>query len=187
MRTFRKPIVKMAQAPKVAAELRWRQPAAEWATFRSNRSVRSTNMTIWVLAADAARARIFSAEAAQGGLKEVADLVHPQSRIHARDAASDEPGTTFDRVGQGQHSMGKEVEPKDEEAIRFAKELATRLDDGRTAGQFNKLYVVAAPRFLGELRDALSEPTRKLVAAEIDKNLVAHKTEEIRAQLPTRL
>ncbi len=144
-------------------------------------------MTIWVLAADAARARIFSAESSHGGLKEVADLVHPQSRVHARDAASDEPGTTFDRVGQGQHAMGNEVDPKNEEAIRFAKEVATKLDAGRTARQFEKLYVVASPKFLGALRAALSEPTRKLVAAEIDKNLVAHGIEEIRAQLPTHL
>lgn len=144
-------------------------------------------MTIWVLAADAARARIFSAETPHGGLKEVADLVHPQSRVHARDAASDEPGTTFDRVGQGQHSMGKQIDPKNEEAIRFAKELATTLDNGRTSGKFSKLYVVASPRILGELRAALSEPTRKLVVAEVDKNLVAHKIEEIRAQLPARL
>ncbi|KPK55490.1 MAG: hypothetical protein AMS22_04110 [Thiotrichales bacterium SG8_50] len=144
-------------------------------------------MTIWVVAADAARARIFSADTPQGGLREVTDLVHPESRAHARDAASDEPGTTFDRMGQGQHSMGKKVEPKDEEALRFAKELATMLDSARTAGQYDRLYVVASPRFLGVLRDALGESTRKLVAADIDKNLVAHKVEEIRAHLPARL
>lgn len=144
-------------------------------------------MTIWVLAADSGRARFFAADTAQGALKEVDDLVHPQSRQHERDMASDEPGTTFDSMGQGQHSMGSVVDPKDQEAIRFAKEVSMRLDSARAAGDFDKLYVVAAPRFLGMLRDSLSAPTRKLVAAEIDKNLAAHKTDEIRAHLPARL
>ena len=144
-------------------------------------------MTIWVLAADSARARFFAADTAQGPLKEVADLVHPEARMHERDMASDGPGSAYDSVGQGRHSVGNAVEPKEEEAIRFAKEVCTRLDSARVAGDFDKLYVVAAPRFLGMLRDGLSEPTRKLVAAEIDKNLAAHKPDEIRSHLPARL
>ena len=64
--------------------------------------------------------RIFSAEGNGSPLQEVVDLVHPEGRWHERDFASDEPGTGFDRVGQGQHAMGQQVSPKREEAQRFA-------------------------------------------------------------------
>lgn len=144
-------------------------------------------MSIWILAADSSRARIFAAEGAKSSLREVVDLVHPQGRWHERDFASDEPGTSFDRAGQGQHSMGQQVEPKKEEAVRFANEVCSRLDVGRQSGEFAKLYVIAAPGFLGLLRAAMNDATRKLVAAELDKNLATHRVEDIRAHLPERL
>ena len=144
-------------------------------------------MNIWILAADSSRARIFAADGAKAPLQEVVDLVHPEGRWHDRDFASDEPGTSFDRAGQGQHAMGQRVEPKKEEALRFANEVCTRLDAGRQAGDFDKLYVIAAPSFLGLLRGAMNGATRKLVAAEFDKNVATHRVEEIRAHLPERL
>lgn len=148
---------------------------------------KGTAMSIWILAADSGRARIFSTDTATGPLKEVQDLVHPEARVHPKDTASDEPGSTYDRVGQGRHPMGKAVDPKEQEAIRFAKEVCQRLDGARNAGEFDKLYVVAAPAFLGVLREAMSEPTRRLVAGEVSKNLAAHRPEEIRSHLPERL
>lgn len=144
-------------------------------------------MSIWILAADSSRARIFAADGAKSPLQEVVDLVHPEGRWHDRDFASDEPGTSFDRAGQGQHSMGQRVEPKKEEALRFANEVCSRLDAGRQSGDFDKLYVIAAPSFLGLLRGAMSGATRRLVAAEFDKNVATHRVEEIRAYLPDRL
>jgi protein required for attachment to host cells len=144
-------------------------------------------MNVWILAADSSRARIFSAEGNGSPLQEVVDLVHPEGRWHERDFASDEPGTGFDRVGQGQHAMGQRVSPKREEAQRFANEVCSRLDAGRQAGDFDRLYVIAAPSFLGMLRGSMTEPTRRLIAAEVDKNVATQRAEDIRAQLPERL
>ncbi len=144
-------------------------------------------MTTWVVVADASRARIFSAEGASGPLTEIEDMVHPESRLHEREMASDEPGTTFDRGGQGQHGMGNAVDPKQQEATRFAKEVCEELDSARQAGKYDRLYVIAAPAFLGVIRDTMHDATKKLVAAEVDKNLAAHEVAEIRAHLPEHL
>lgn len=150
-------------------------------------SKKGTAMSIWIVAADSSRARFFSTDSPTGPLKEVQDLVHPEARIRPRDMASDEPGAVYDRMGQGRHPMGQAVDPKEQEAIRFAKEVCRRLDGARSAGEFDKLYVVAAPAFLGVLREAMSEPTRRLVAGEISKNVAVHRPEEIRGHLPRRL
>ena len=61
------------------------------------------------------------------------------------------------------------------------------LESARTAGEFNKLYVVAAPTFLGLLRKHQSSALRQLVAGEVDKNLSTKDPAAIRKQLPDYL
>ena len=142
---------------------------------------------IWILAADRARARIFTVESSRGPLLETEDLVHPEARLRAQGLTSDAPGRTYDGGRQGGHSVGHEDDPERVEAQRFAKEVCDALASARKAGRFEKLYVVAAPTFLGLLRECLDSATRRLVAKELDKNLAAHAPEEIRAHLPERL
>ncbi len=141
----------------------------------------------WILTADRARARIFTAESSRGPLIEMEDLVHPEARLRAQGLTSDAPGRTYDGGRQGGHTVGHEDDPGRIEAERFAKEVCEALSLARKAGRFEKLYVVAAPTFLGLLRECLDPATRRLVAGELDKNLAAHAAAEIRAHLPERL
>lgn len=141
----------------------------------------------WVLVADSARAKIFRAQSPVGPLVEVEDWVHPESRLHELDINADKPGRTHDSAGQGRHAMENEVSPKAQDAREFARQLAERLDKARTDGLFDHLLLVAAPAFLGLLREALSKPTRDRVTAEVDKDLVMHDPADIRAHLPYRI
>jgi len=141
-------------------------------------------MTTCVLVADASRARIFEAPLPKDGLTVIEELVHPASKQHTQDMASDEPGVTQDRVGQGIHSMGQEIDIKKQEAIRFAKEVADRLCELQLKKDYAKLYVIAAPAFLGLLRNKYSSTTRKIIVDEISKNLATFTIDEIRAHLP---
>ena len=141
-------------------------------------------MTTWVVVADTVRARIFAEEAPRGPLIEIEALTHPEARLHEQQLTSDLPGRSFDSAGQGRHAMGHTFEPKHQEAVRFAKEVSDRLTSARRAGRVQKLYIVAAPAFLGMLRDALDEATQRVVAGEINKNLVTHDVAEIRDHLP---
>jgi protein required for attachment to host cells len=152
---------------------------------RTNR--RASVSKLCVLVADSAVARIFTARGPDGPLNEVESLSHTASRLHERDLASDRPGRTFDSVGGGRHAKELEVSPKEEEAVRFAEQLAERMHAGRTAGEFDRLMVVAAPRFLGLLREKLDPATRALVGFELDKDLTRHIPEEIRSHLPGKL
>ena len=58
-------------------------------------------MSIWVVTADASRARFFEAQAGGGPLQELQDLVHPGSRLHEHDLVSDSPG-----AGRGRSQGG---------------------------------------------------------------------------------
>ena len=137
--------------------------------------------------ADTSRARIFTAEGANSSINEIQTLAHPQARLHEGDLVSDKAGRDRNPGSSGHHNMGQESEAKHEEAVKFAAQVCDELETGRVKGRFNKLYVIAAPGFLGVLRKHQSSSLQKLVAAEISKNLATHDLSQIRNSLPERL
>ncbi|ATX79930.1 hypothetical protein Ga0123461_1516 [Mariprofundus aestuarium] len=141
----------------------------------------------WVVVADSSKARILMAEKPGMGLSEIDSLEHPEGRLHEQELTSDLPGKAFDSGGEGRHAMGASVDPKKHEAIKFSKRVVDYLEAGRNAGSFTKLYLIASPAFLGQLREHLSSPLQHIVQGSIDKNLVAQDEKAIRALLPEYL
>ena len=138
----------------------------------------------WVLAADSSHAKILQADNRATPLVLVEELEHPQARLKNSDLYSDEPGRSFDSGGQGRHAMEPEVDAKSEEARRFARELCEKLRQAALEGRFEKLYVLAAPAFLGILRECQDDNLKSRVAGEIPKDVARQSPEEIRAKLP---
>ena len=142
----------------------------------------------WVVVADSSRARIFKAETPLGPLHELETLAHPEGRLHTQDLTSDLPGRAFDTTGEGgRHAMEQQVDPKEREALKFARQISEYLEAAQDESKFHKLVIVAAPRFLGHLRQCLSTRLNGLIAHEIDKNLTQQTAEDIRRHLPERL
>ncbi|MGD9387224.1 MAG: host attachment protein [Gammaproteobacteria bacterium] len=142
---------------------------------------------VWVVVASSTRCRIFTQSRHNAPLEELEDLVHPEGRLHDRDLASDKPGRAYDSSGSGRHGMGQPVSPTEQENIRFAKTVAERIDAGRKAQAFERLVLMADPRFLGHLRHGLSAATRNCLSTEIPKNLADADPDAIRAALPFRI
>ncbi len=140
--------------------------------------------TTWILTANGGKARIFSAESPTSPLAEIATITHPESRLRARELASDRPGRAFDTAGVGRHAMSSQVDAKEQEQIRFAREIVDRLEQGRVERDFEHLVVVAAPGFLGHLRATMAEPLHALVAKELAKDYTELTASELRAHLP---
>ncbi len=144
-------------------------------------------MSIWVVVADSAKARILMAEKPGMELSEIEVLNHPEGRLHEQELTTDLPGRTFDSVGEGRHTMSSSVDPKKQEMIKFARQVTDHLEVGRATGRFEKLYLIAAPAFLGHLREHLSASLQRIVMGSLDKNLVAQDETMVRAQLPDYL
>jgi protein required for attachment to host cells len=53
----------------------------------------------------------------------------------------------------------------------FAKELARYLEQARTEHRYDALCLVAAPEFLGRLRQSLSKEVERLVVEQLDKDI----------------
>jgi protein required for attachment to host cells len=141
----------------------------------------------WVVVADSTRVRIFGAESSSAGLSEVETMVHPEGRMHDRDITTDLPGRSFDSKGNARHAMDSPTDPKHELAIEFARTIARHLETARVNRDYEQLVIVAAPSFLGLLREQLSHNCRKLVAFELNKSLAQQNATEIRAHLPKLL
>lgn len=145
-----------------------------------------TAMTTWVLVADNCRARIFSADNPSSPLTEIRDLTHPEARLHEGDLVTDKNGR--DRsAGTGGNSLGDGSSHKQEGVDRFAITVCEELEAARAKDTFHKLYIVAAPAFLGMLRKHQSNNIKPLIAAELDKNLATRDSTAIRKQLPDYL
>jgi len=141
----------------------------------------------WILAADSAYAKILRADKKKGPLELVKTLEHPESRMKDSELYSDQPGRAFDSGGQGRHAMENEVDAKKMESIRFAQQLAEELKKAAEEERFHKLYILAAPAFLGELREKLDPHVKSMIKEEIPKDVVKQTAEEIRKRLPEYL
>jgi protein required for attachment to host cells len=137
----------------------------------------------WVVVADRNLCRVFSQASRHGALTELARFESERARLKDQDINADRPGRSFDRMGPGRHALAPNVTPTEQEAIRFAKEVAEHLEAARKQQKFNELYVIAEPRFLGHLRTAFTRPLREHLAAEIDKDLSDLDGDAIRERL----
>jgi protein required for attachment to host cells len=143
-------------------------------------------MTTWVLVADTYRARIFGAERPASPLSELRDLTSPEARLHEGDLVSDKGGRDTNPMAGG-HGLGDNRSHKQDIADRFAQQVCDLLESARVAGELTKLYVIAAPAFLGLLRKHQSPSIKHLVAGEIDKCLASQDAASIRKHLPEYL
>ena len=136
-----------------------------------------------IVVADSTRSRIFTVDSTSSPLNEIETMAHPEGRVHEQNLVSDLPGKGSGKGGAGDHAYQEKIEPKREEMIEFAKRIADYLDKTRKANKLNKLVIIAAPAFLGELRNHLSTETSKKIVFELDKNLAHHSEEDIRSHL----
>jgi protein required for attachment to host cells len=141
--------------------------------------------TIWVVAADHARARFFQVESSSAPLEEIDTLVHSEGRLHDRDITSDLPGKVKNPGGHGGgQAFEQETDPKKYEAEVFAREIVHYLENARNANRFDRLIVIADPSILGLIRQHIPNPLSALISLELDKNLAGATAAEIRTHLP---
>jgi protein required for attachment to host cells len=130
-------------------------------------------MTVWIAVTSAARARIFESAGRNQPLIEYTDLVNPEDRLSKKEFRSGEPGRTAD-VQRGQrHTIGMTDNPKDQLAKEFAAIVSKHLAKGLSERRFQRLCIVAPPRFLGMLRAQMTTSLKATLAGEIRKDLTA--------------
>ena len=135
-------------------------------------------MPTYVVVADAGRARIFTYAARK--LTEQESLIHAEGQLHEGDLITDSPGADVHTSSSGSaRSSAEGGSALAHENELFAKEVTQHLFNARTSNKIDDLILIAAPKFLGLLRDKLDKPTQKLVTHTISKDLTKASLDDI--------
>jgi protein required for attachment to host cells len=146
--------------------------------------------TTWIVAADAGRARIFAESDPSQPLVEIEDMVNAAARMRTGEQYTDRLGPTA--AGQSSHSTGgalpgKQYEPPqslaEHEAESFAKDISGFLLKALQEKRFQKLTLIAEPKFLGALRMYMDPQLKPLVGQEINKDYAQFSGHQLREQL----
>lgn len=141
--------------------------------------------TTWILAADRAKARLFSFDGDPDSITELEDFICPDWR--GRVPAQDRQPRTHDRQGASRHVIEPRTAPREKAEETFARELDSVLERGRVEHRYQDLVLIAPPQFLGALNAALGSHVRARVVAELPKGLVGADPRDILAHLPAAL
>ncbi|HKP23206.1 MAG TPA: host attachment protein [Dongiaceae bacterium] len=134
----------------------------------------------YILVADGARARLYSNHGVGKGLQAVSGATHKADlHHHDRDILTDKPGRAFSSIGNGRSAMEPQTDWHRFEKHKFAREMAKVLDAAAANKAFDRLILIAPPATLGDLRTELGDATRKLVSAELAKDLTRHAEQEL--------
>jgi len=138
-------------------------------------------MTItWLVVANRTRARVLEIQSVRDQPTERAAFANPAGRVHERDLQSDAAGRFYGKGEREQaHSATASESLGEHETDRFAVDLREFLDHARSEQRFARLWLIAAPAFLGQLRSAFSKPLRQRVELELDKDLTTDTPGEI--------
>ncbi|MFO1425740.1 MAG: host attachment protein [Steroidobacteraceae bacterium] len=135
-----------------------------------------------VIVADTAQAVMYELEAPGAPLRETGRLDNPAGHQHERDLGSGKPGRVMNRLGT-RHSLQGRRTHKQHETEHFARLVAkSAATDARSAG-CDGLVLVAAPRFLAEVKAVMPQAALKRVRAEIRRNLVETPKLELRKKV----
>ena len=139
---------------------------------------------IRIVVADQAEAIFYDSPSLKARPTEVARIADAAAHLHNRDFLSERPGRSYESVGGARHALGGENDPRQREAVSFARRIANTLDEALRRQEYEQLIVVAGPQFLGMLREELSKPTQARVVYEVHKDLVHGPAEALREHLP---
>lgn len=136
---------------------------------------------VWVVVANSGLAKIYLVEDTKT-LTEKKSLEHFEAHLKGSDLMSDREGSTHDRHGYFPHPHEEKTSIKTKERHVFADQIVEFLE--KHSKEFDRLYLISTPIFLGHLRSAMSSQLIKMIAGEVDKDLTHLSPKEIRDYLP---
>lgn len=145
-------------------------------------------MTTWIIAADEHRARIFEVENAEEHFREIENFLNPEARLREQDLNTDAEGRYF---GKRERTIGHTAEPDVNATTHktdlFSKSVSAYLEKARIEHRYDKLKLIAFPKFLGMLRKNLSKEAQQLVDEEVSKDISGLELKQIEEYVKARL
>jgi protein required for attachment to host cells len=141
----------------------------------------------WILIANASVARLFSRESDSGPLVPLHSFEHAESRLKASELADDRLGHDSTDGRPGGVSFEPRTDLHRKQHVKFARELAQRLDEGLAGGDCGRITLYASSPFLGELKGQLSPAAKKVLRAAADVDLTSYGLSELEERIAHEL
>ena len=110
----------------------------------------------WILVANGSLARIFSRTGVGDPLVALETIDFPEGRLKHSDLQRDRQGHESSDHSSAAAHFETHTSTRQKVLHQFARELAARLEQGLTEGEYDILCVAASSPFLGELRATLT-------------------------------
>lgn len=143
--------------------------------------------TTWIVVADSSRARIFEKRELDAHLEEVDDFVNAAGRAEYQDINTDRGGSFGSKGGAQTHTSQPQASPAEHSAELFSREVTQFLDEAHDDQRYERLCVIAAPKFLGLLRSNLSKRVEDMVEEELPKDISNFTARQIEDYVDARL
>ncbi len=140
-------------------------------------------ITTWILIANGARARILEHKALGSGITALEGMEYSQQSLSSSQIMADKPGRAFSTAGTARSAMQPSTDPVAKREADFAHNLAEILNDKFSIKAFDRLAIFAAPKAMGDIREALSENIKTAIIAEIAKDLTKVPNDKIAKHL----
>jgi len=126
-----------------------------------------------VVVADEYRVIFYARDTMTGPIRKLRTFTNETARKKTGELLSDRGGRSFDSHGQGRHTMGNDRDaPLQQVARTFAKDIADVIAAEVRKGTCRGYAVIAAPRFLGMLRQEFASTVKEEPYASVDKDVV---------------
>lgn len=144
------------------------------------------HQTTWVITANGSHAKLFEMTKFPK-LEEFSILEHPESRLKSSELMTSPLGEISERGRIGSNTYEPKSDPHQLEMEKFAKLVGDSLSSSHQKGEFQRLYIIASPMFLGLLRPHLNHSMLKAIIAEIPKDMTEHPLHDIEKHLQETL
>ena len=135
--------------------------------------IRADDRRYLVIVADEYRAIFYARDTMTGPIRKLKSFTNESARMKTGELLADRGGRSFDSHGQGRHTMGGDRDaPQQQLARAFAKDIAEVIAAEMHKGTCRGYAVIAAPRFLGLLRQEFASAVREEPYATVDKDVV---------------
>ena len=135
-------------------------------------------LTLRIVIADGEHARFVQPDA-DNTLRTVGSFDLASAHLRSRDIGSDRPGRAFESGASARHAVGARHDLHTMEKEKFVRLVGEQINAASARDEFDELLLVAPPRALHELREALDPATPAKLVGALEKDLVKTPDHEL--------
>jgi protein required for attachment to host cells len=135
-------------------------------------------LTLWIAIADGEHARFVQPDS-NNAPRTLRAFDSTTAHLRSHDLGADRPGRSFESAASAHHAVGEKPDLHRLEKQRFAQLVAEQLNAAVANDEFDELLLIAPPRAMHELREALDDDARKRLIGLLEKDLVKTPDHEL--------